>query len=85
MTSVTFDLTNQFSGKYCEIIWATLSFVQNANNELVIALPTTLAVDNLATVVIEYSGVPASGEDAFTRSTHNGTPIIYTLFRTFWR
>ena len=83
MTSITFDLTNQLVVSAVKLSGTTLSFVQNSNNELVIALPTTLAVDNLATVVIEYSGVPASGEDAFTRSTHNGTPIIYTLSEPF--
>ena len=55
-----------------------LTFTQNANKELVITLPTTLTTGNFGTVEINYSGAPSTGEQAFTKSTHNGTPIIIT-------
>ena len=83
MNKVTFDLTNQLTVSSVKLGAATLTFVQNANNELVITLPTTVAIGNSATVVISYSGVPPSGQQAFTQGTHGGTPIIYTLSEPF--
>ncbi|NHN27106.1 T9SS type A sorting domain-containing protein [Flavobacterium jejuense] len=83
MNMVTFDLTNQLTVSSVTMNSNSLSFIQNANNELVITLPTTISTGNNGTVVITYSGAPASGEAAFTTSTHNGTPIIYTLSEPF--
>ena len=83
MSTVTFDLTNQLNVSSVKQGTTNLSFVQNANNELVITLPSTLTTGNLGTVEINYSGAPATGEDAFTRTTHNGAPIIYTLSEPF--
>jgi len=83
MTSITFDLTNQLTVSSVTMNSTTLSFVQNANNEVVISLPSTLTTGNTGTVVITYSGAPATGEQAFTASTHNGTPVIYTLSEPF--
>ncbi|WNM19827.1 M1 family aminopeptidase [Flavobacterium capsici] len=83
MTTVTFDLTNQLTVSSVKIGTTNLSFVQNANNELVITLPTTLTTNNFATVEINYSGQPATGEQAFTQETHSGTPVIYTLSEPF--
>jgi aminopeptidase N len=79
MTSVTFDLTNQLTVSSVKIGTTTLPFIQNANDELVITLPTTLTTGNSTTVEINYSGAPATGEQAFIRSTHSGSPIIWTL------
>ena len=56
-----------------------LAFTQNSNNELVITLPSMLNLGTSATVVISYSGAPANGEQAFTTSTHNASPVLYTL------
>ncbi|MVO09648.1 T9SS type A sorting domain-containing protein [Flavobacterium sp. TP390] len=83
MTSITFDLTNQLTVSSVTMNSTTLSFVQNANNEVVISLPSTLTTGNTGNVVITYSGAPATGEQAFTASTHNGTPVIYTLSEPF--
>ena len=83
MNSVTFDLNSQLIVSSVKLSGAPLAFVQNANKELVVTLPSTLAVGNSATVVIDYSGVPASGEQAFTQTTHGGTPIIFTLSEPF--
>ncbi|MFD2908756.1 M1 family aminopeptidase [Flavobacterium ardleyense] len=83
MNKVTFDLTKQLVVSSVKSAGVILNFVQNTNNELVITLPRTLATGNPATVVIEYSGVPASGQQAFTKTTHNGNPIIYTLSEPF--
>ncbi len=83
MNTVTFDLTNELTVSAVTLGGSALTFVQNVSNELVITLPSTLTTGNSATVVINYSGVPAAGEDAFTQTTHNGTPIIYTLSEPF--
>jgi aminopeptidase N len=60
-----------------------LTFVQNTSNELVITLPSTIPTGNSATVVINYSGVPSNNENAFTQTTQNSVPIIYTLSEPF--
>ena len=83
MTTVTFDLSNQLVVSSVKQGTTTLVFTQNANEELVITLPSTLTTGNFATVEINYSGAPDSGEQAFVKSTHNGTPIIWTLSEPF--
>jgi aminopeptidase N len=83
MTTVTFDLTNELTVSSVKSGVTNLTFVQNSSNELVITLPTTLTTGNSTSVEINYSGQPASGEDAFTQSTHNGSPIIWTLSEPF--
>lgn len=83
MTKVTFDLTNELNVSSVKSGATNLVFVQNANDELVITLPSTLTTGNFGTVVITYSGQPATEGQAFTRSTHNGTPIIFTLSEPF--
>ncbi|HSD13648.1 MAG TPA: M1 family aminopeptidase [Flavobacterium sp.] len=83
MSTVTFDLTNQLTVSSVKQGLTNLTFTQNTNNELVITLPTTVTTGNSATVKITYSGAPASGEQAFTTSTHNGTPVLFTLSEPF--
>jgi aminopeptidase N len=83
MTTVTFDLANQLTVSSVKQGVTNLTFVQNTNKELVITLPTTLTANSFATVEINYSGAPPSGEQAFTRSTHNGASIIWTLSEPF--
>ena len=83
MNNITFDLTNQLGVSSVTMNSNALSFVQNANNELVITLPNTITTGNNATVIITYAGAPATGEQAFTTSTHNGIPVIYTLSEPF--
>jgi hypothetical protein len=62
---------------------AVLSFDYQVSNELVVTFPTDLAVGSSHTITINYSGYPSTNESAFTRSTHNGTPVIYTLSEPF--
>jgi aminopeptidase N len=80
MTTVTFDLTNQLVVGSVTKDGAPLTFSQNANDELVITLPSTQTAGTPATVVINYSGTPAnSGFDSFKIGTHNSSPILWTL------
>ncbi|WP_395061756.1 M1 family aminopeptidase [Flavobacterium sp.] len=83
MSTVTFDLTKQLTVSSVKKNNVNLTFVQTVSNELVITLPSTLAIGATETLEINYSGAPATGEQAFTRSTHNGTPVIYTLSEPF--
>lgn len=83
MNTVTFDLTNQLTVSSVTLAGNPLSYVQNPQDELVITLPTTLNAGNVATVIINYSGEPADTQGAFVRTTHSGTPIIYTLSEPF--
>lgn len=83
MSTVTFDLTNELTVNSVKSGTTNLNFVQNTADELVITLPSTLTSGTFATVEISYSGAPASGEQAFTQSNHNGTPIIFTLSEPF--
>ncbi|MES2411619.1 MAG: M1 family aminopeptidase, partial [Bacteroidota bacterium] len=84
MTTVTFDFANELTASSAKIGTTNLTFVENANNELVITLPSTQLVGASATVEINYSGVPPSnGFDSFVKSTHDGSPIIWTLSEPF--
>lgn len=83
MSTVTFDLTDQLNVSSVKQGATNLTFVQNANDELVITLPSTLTTNSFATVEINYSGAPATGENAFTRTTHSGASIIWTLSEPF--
>ncbi len=83
MTKVTFDLTNQLMVNTVKRGSTNLTFTQNTSNELVINLGTTITTGNSTTVEINYSGAPATGEQAFTKDTHNGSPIIWTLSEPF--
>lgn len=56
-----------------------LPFIHNINGELIITLPSIVTIGNDETIEINYSGLPSSQNNAFTASTHNGVPIIYTL------
>lgn len=79
LSTVTFDLTNQLTVSSVTKDGAPLTFIQNANNELVITLPSVLNSNTSASVIISYSGAPANGEQAFTKTIHNGSPVLYTL------
>lgn len=83
MSTVTFDLTDALVVSSVKLGTTNLTFLQNTNDELVITLPTTQLAGTSLTVEINYSGAPATGEQAFTASTHNGTPVIYTLSEPF--
>lgn len=83
MNQIVFDLTDQLIVSSVKIGTTNLTFTQNGNNEVEIILPNTINAGNSATVEINYSGAPATGEDAFTIGTHSGTPVLYTLSEPF--
>lgn len=84
MNTITFDFANQLTVSSVMQGATSLTFVENANNELVINLPATQLTGTSATVEVTYSGVPPSnGFDSFVRTTHNGVGVIWTLSEPF--
>ena len=78
MNVVTFDMATELAVSSVTMNNLNLTFSQS-NYELNINLPSTLVTGNTATVTITYAGSPPQAEGAFTRSTHSGTPVIFTL------
>ena len=80
MTEVIFDLTDNMIVSQIIQNGNTLTFAQNANDELIIALFQTLNQGETGIVEITYSGNPeSSGFGSFEQNTHSGDPIIWTL------
>ena len=84
MTTITFDFANSLTVSSVRKGTTNLTFVENTNNELIITLPSTQSAGTSATLEINYSGVPpTNGFDSFVQTTHNGSPIIWTLSEPF--
>lgn len=61
-----------------------ITFSQNGDYGLTINLPAPLANGTKDSLSITYQGVPpAGGFGSFIQSTHNGTPVIWTLSEPF--
>ena len=82
MNSITFDMATQLVVSSVTMNSTSLTYSQS-NYELNINFPTTVTTGTSRTVVITYSGIPPTAEGAFTRGTHSGTPVIYTLSEPF--
>ncbi len=84
MSSITFDMASNLTVSSVKQRGADLSYTTNSNDELIITLPSTLGTGVLDSLNITYSGNPVStGFDSFEISTHNGTPILWTLSEPF--
>ncbi len=80
MNTITFDLTSNMTVTQVLQRGNTLSFAQNANDEVVITLPVTQTQNTLDSLTVFYNGSPQnSGFDSFQIDYHNGTPILGTL------
>ncbi|KFF22768.1 peptidase M1 [Chryseobacterium sp. JM1] len=82
MNTITFDLVSQMVVSSVKQNNVNLSFIQNANKELVITLPTTQLAGTSASVEITYAGIPPSTGHVFF-TTHNSSPIFFTLSESF--
>lgn len=82
MNSITFDMATQLVVSSVTMNSENLTFSQS-NYELNINFPTTISTGTSASVIITYAGIPPTAEGAFTRGTHAGTPVIYTLSEPF--
>lgn len=83
MTTVTFDFVKALPVSSVKRNNQPLTYTQTTSNELIINLGTTLNAGTSATVEITYAGNAPQAQESFTRTTHNGTPIIYTLSEPF--
>jgi len=82
MNTIVFDMATQLVVSSVTMNSTSLTFSQS-NNELNINFPAAIPTGNSATVIITYAGNPPSANGAFTRGTHSGTPVIYTLSEPF--
>ena len=82
MSSVIFDLTDNLTVSSVMQNNAALVFLQTSE-ELQIMLPNALTAGTIATVEITYSGAPSTTQEAFTISTHSGTPVLWTLSQPY--
>lgn len=82
MNTIVFDMATQLVVSSVTMNSTSLTFSQS-NNELNINFPAAITTGSSATVTITYSGNPPTANGAFTRGTHSGTPVIYTLSEPF--
>ena len=82
LQTIVFDLSHQLTVTKVMQGNGVATFTQ-ANNELVITLPQQVVSGTQGEVVITYKGVPPAANEAFTKSHHSGTPIIWTLSEPF--
>lgn len=82
MNTITFDMATELVVSAVTMNSTNLTFSQS-NYELNINFPSTITTGTSATVTITYAGNPPTAEGAFTRGTHSGTPVIYTLSEPF--
>lgn len=95
MSTITFDLgriTNTNNQYYANRITVgsvmmnsqSLAFNHNATTkELIITLPSTMNAGSTGIVSVSYAGAPDTAEQGFTKSSHSGVPIIWTLSEPF--
>jgi len=82
MNTVTFDLDDNMVVSSVTQNNNTVTYSQNANDELIINLENTLNLGAATTVEITYSGNPTSnGFGSFEVTTHGNaqTPVLWTL------
>ncbi|WP_339839549.1 M1 family aminopeptidase [uncultured Flavobacterium sp.] len=84
MSTITFDMSDSMTVSSITRNGQPLTFTQSATKELVINFPTVVTTGTSATVVITYAGPPESnGFGSFVNTTHNSTPVIWTLSEPF--
>lgn len=79
MSEIVFDLSSQLTVSSVKQNGNELTFSQNSNNELIITLPAVQTSGTQGSVEIAYSGAPPTADAAFVVSTHEGTPVLWTL------
>ncbi len=78
--SLVFDLSNVLKVDSILMRKTKLSFSQASNLTLTVNLPSTYANGAKDSISIFYQGAPAGGGfGSFVKSTHNGTPVLWTL------
>lgn len=84
MNTITFELVDNMTVSQVTQRDASLSFTQNADDEVVINLPQTQNTGVLDSLSISYSGNPINYDfNSFEVSSHNGHPVLWTLSEPF--
>ncbi len=84
MSTIIFDLSSELTVSSVKKNNVNLVFYQNANDELVITLPSVQTTGTSATVEITYEGAPpATGFGSFATETHAGQDVMWTLSEPF--
>ena len=79
-----FDLSNSLLVDSVKYHNTSALFVQPAGDALKITLPSIALAGILDSIIVYYHGTPPNnGFGAFEQSTHNATPIIWTLSEPF--
>ena len=81
--TITFDLSSPMTVGSVMRNNQPLAFSQNASNEVVIQLGTTINPGVLDSVVVSYAGIPPTAQQAFETSTHAGVPVLWTLSQPY--
>ena len=81
MNNIVFDMADELIVSSVTLNNVGLTFSQS-NNELNVNFTSAITTGTSSSVIVTYSGVPPAG-DGFTRSTHSGTPVVYTLSEPF--
>lgn len=81
VSQISFDLSSAMTVDSIKYHSSLLAFAQAANNTLNVTLPSPLTLNQVDSVSVYYHGNPPYGEGfgSFIQTTHNGTPIIWTL------
>ena len=82
MNSIAFDMASALTVSSVTMNSANLTFSETPN-QLNINFPATITTGTSATVIITYSGTPPNTEGEFSKSTHAGTPVLWTLSEPF--
>ncbi|MEO9531038.1 MAG: M1 family aminopeptidase [Crocinitomicaceae bacterium] len=79
-SEITFDLTDSLTVSSVIHNGIPITFNTPGNNMINVDLPSVIPLGTLDSVTIVYDGVPAnSGFGSFDTSSHDNTPILWTL------
>lgn len=82
MNSIVFDMATALNVSTVTMNSTNLTF-SKASNQLTINFPSTITTGTSATVVITYSGTPPNTDGEFSKGTHSGTAVLWTLSEPF--
>ncbi len=81
---VNFDLSISLTTDSVKYHGSTRPFTHSASDVLKITLPSVIPTNTLDSIIVYYHGVPPNnGLGSFTTSTHNSTPVMWTLSEPF--
>ncbi|MES2864912.1 MAG: M1 family aminopeptidase [Bacteroidota bacterium] len=82
MNSIAFDMASALNVSSVTMNSVSLTFSETTN-QLNINFPSTVTTGTSATVTITYSGTPPNTDGEFSKTTHGGTPVLWTLSEPF--